>query len=145
MSDPLKLRQVRALIDELIETAQESVQEETESLRQKLDEVQAELEAERNRRFEGNRISSQEYNDSQKQVVMLRDALNKMNRAYVNLIENARDRIITLGGDCDHVDVMERSDPNLLESKEALAATADPDEFQSDIQAAAGGLSQTPL
>ncbi|MBK6587923.1 MAG: hypothetical protein IPG22_06370 [Acidobacteria bacterium] len=37
--------------------------------------VQSELEAELNRRFEGNRISSQEYNDCQKREVMLRDAL----------------------------------------------------------------------
>ena len=43
--------------------------------RKKLAAVQAELEAERNRRFEGNRISSQEYNYSQKQVTLLRDAL----------------------------------------------------------------------
>lgn len=37
--------------------------------------VQSELNAERNRRFEGNRISSQEYNDCQKRDVMLREAL----------------------------------------------------------------------
>jgi hypothetical protein len=36
MSDPLKLRQVRALIDELIETAQESAQGTIESLQQQL-------------------------------------------------------------------------------------------------------------
>ena len=49
-------------------------------------------------------------------------ALEKMNRAYVNLMENARDRIIMLGGDCDPVDVMERSDPNLRESRAAIAS-----------------------
>ena len=48
-------------------------------------------------------------------------ALEKMNRAYVGLMENARDRIIMLGGDCDPVDVMERSDPNLRESRAAIA------------------------
>ena len=65
----------------------------------------------------------QQLSDHIKREMMLRNALNKMNRAYVTLIENARDRIITLGGDCDPVDVMERADPNLLESREALAAT----------------------
>lgn len=48
--------------------------------------------------------------------------LEKMNRAYVNLMENGRDRIIMLGGDCDPVDVMERSDPNLKESRAVIAS-----------------------
>ena len=47
-------------------------------LRQQLTAAQAELEAERNRRFEGNRISSQEYNDSQKREVMLRDVMREV-------------------------------------------------------------------
>ncbi|MBK6588116.1 MAG: hypothetical protein IPG22_07470 [Acidobacteria bacterium] len=44
-------------------------------LENKLAAAQEELNAERNRRFEGNRISSQEYNDCQKRDVMLREAL----------------------------------------------------------------------
>ena len=68
----------------------------------------------------------QENDQLREHVKMLRDALNKMNRAYVNLIENARDRIIALGGDCDPVDMMERDDPNLRESKEALAKVMKP-------------------
>jgi hypothetical protein len=55
-----------------------------ESLHHQLATVQAELEAERNRRFEGNRISSQEYNDSQKREVMLRDALEITHELYAN-------------------------------------------------------------
>lgn len=49
-------------------------------------------------------------------------ALEKMNRAYINLMENGRDRIVMLGGDCDPVDVMERSDPCLLESRALIAS-----------------------
>lgn len=49
-------------------------------------------------------------------------ALEAMNRAYVNLMENGRDRIIMLGGDCDPVDVMERSDQTLQESRAAIAS-----------------------
>lgn len=51
----------------------------------------------------------------------LAEALERMNRAYVNLMENGRDRIKMLGGDCDPVDMMERDDPNLRESRDALA------------------------
>ncbi|MBK6587907.1 MAG: hypothetical protein IPG22_06285 [Acidobacteria bacterium] len=61
--------------DYWFELGYKSGTKEIESLRQQLSAAQAELEAERNRRFEGNRISSQEYNDSQKREVMLRDAL----------------------------------------------------------------------
>lgn len=43
--------------------------------KQQLAAAQEELEAERIRRFEGNRISSKEYNDSQKREVMLRQEL----------------------------------------------------------------------
>lgn len=50
------------------------------------------------------------------------EALRKMNRAYVSLMENGRDRIVMLGGECDPVDVMERADPALIEAKKALAA-----------------------
>lgn len=49
-------------------------------------------------------------------------ALEMMNRAYVNLMENGRDRIIMLGGECDPVDVMESNDPNLRESRAAIAS-----------------------
>lgn len=48
-------------------------------------------------------------------------ALGKMNRAYVNLLESGRDRIVMLGGECDPVDVMEANDPNLRESRSAIA------------------------
>ncbi|MBK6587908.1 MAG: hypothetical protein IPG22_06290 [Acidobacteria bacterium] len=61
--------------DYWFELGYKSGTKEIESLRQQLSAAQAELEAERNRRFEGNRISSQEYNDSQKREVILRIAV----------------------------------------------------------------------
>ena len=48
-------------------------------------------------------------------------ALKNLRRAYVNLLESGRDRILLLGGQCDPVDVMEASDPNLRDSRAALA------------------------
>lgn len=48
-------------------------------------------------------------------------ALKNMNRAYVNLLENGRDRIREFGGPCDPVDVMEASDQNLRESRAVIA------------------------
>jgi hypothetical protein len=60
--------------------------------------------------------------DLLKQRDELLAALEKMNRAYVGLMENGRDRIIMLGGDCDQVDVMERNDPNLCEIRATIAS-----------------------
>lgn len=50
-----------------------------------------------------------------------RAALSNLYRAYVNLLEAGRDRIIDLGGQCDPVLVMERSDPALIEARACLA------------------------
>ena len=47
--------------------------------------------------------------------------LRKLRRAYVNLLEGGRDRILQLGGDCDPVDVMEASDPYLRSADAAIA------------------------
>ena len=47
-------------------------------------------------------------------------ALKRLYHAYVSLLETGRDRIVSLGGDCDPVDVMERSDPALIEARSAL-------------------------
>ncbi|ULQ45935.1 hypothetical protein JN531_012580 [Flagellatimonas centrodinii] len=52
------------------------------------------------------------------------EVLRKLKRAYVGLIESARDRIINLGGDCDPVDRMTRDDPNLTEATVTLAKWA---------------------
>lgn len=49
-------------------------------------------------------------------------ALERMNLAYVTLMENGRDRIIQLGGECDSIDVMERDDPYLRESRSVIAS-----------------------
>lgn len=51
----------------------------------------------------------------------LYEALNKLQHAYVNLMEIGRDRIRSLGGDCDPVDVMEAGDPTLKIARAALA------------------------
>lgn len=52
----------------------------------------------------------------------LRKGLKRLILAYVNLLEIGRDRIVSLGGTCDPVDVMERGDPSLNEAKALLRA-----------------------
>jgi hypothetical protein len=52
----------------------------------------------------------------------LRDALKDLMSAYVRLLESGRDRIVTLGGTCDLVEVMEAGDPDLRAARAALAA-----------------------
>jgi hypothetical protein len=49
-------------------------------------------------------------------------ALKDADRAYVNLLENARDRIVFFGGTCDPVDVMERGDPYLIQLRSLIAS-----------------------
>jgi len=51
----------------------------------------------------------------------LLEALKRLARAYVSTMESGRDRIVSLGGDCDPVDVMERGDPYLRIAREAIA------------------------
>jgi hypothetical protein len=51
-----------------------------------------------------------------------RSDLADLYRAYVRLLEAGRDRIMDLGGTCDPVDMMERSDPFLIRARRALAA-----------------------
>jgi hypothetical protein len=51
----------------------------------------------------------------------LEQALRDLIRSYVCVLENGRDRILMLGGDCDPVDVMERGNPYLNKAKAALA------------------------
>lgn len=50
------------------------------------------------------------------------EAHKKLIRAYVNLLETGRDRIISHGGTCDSVEQMEASDPALREAREAITA-----------------------
>lgn len=52
----------------------------------------------------------------------MREAHQRLIRAYINLLESGRDRIVSLGGTCDPVDQMEAGDPALREAKEALTA-----------------------
>lgn len=51
----------------------------------------------------------------------LYEALERARLDYVNMLENARDRIIERGGCCDPVDVMERGDPALRRIDAALS------------------------
>ena len=60
--------------------------------------------------------------DLLKQRDELLAALENMNHAYVCLMENGRDIIVSLGGGCDPVDFMERNDPYLRESRSAIAS-----------------------
>ena len=46
--------------------------------------------------------------------------LRKFRRAYVNLLEGGRDRILQLGGDCDPLDAMASSDPYLRSASAAI-------------------------
>lgn len=50
-----------------------------------------------------------------------RCALKDLSRAYVNLLEVGRDRIISLGGECDSVEKMETGDPALIAAKAVLS------------------------
>lgn len=51
----------------------------------------------------------------------LLDELRNMCKAYVRLLENGRDRIIMLGGDCDPVDRMEANSVELIRARAAIA------------------------
>ena len=50
------------------------------------------------------------------------EALESLIKGYVSLLEAGRDRITSLGGDCDPVPVMEQTDPWLRDARKALAA-----------------------
>lgn len=65
--------------------------------------------------------------DMQRNLIALQSRLDavllagrELDRAYVRLIESGRDRIRDLGGECDPVDVMERSDIDLRKFRAAL-------------------------
>lgn len=60
--------------------------------------------------------------DQQTREQRLEQALRELIWAYVNTIENGRDRIRQLGGECDPVDVMEGCDPYLKRARDALAS-----------------------
>jgi hypothetical protein len=54
----------------------------------------------------------------------LEEALRQLIRGYMILLENGRDRILLLGGQCDSVEVMERGDPYLREARAALSPSS---------------------
>lgn len=47
--------------------------------------------------------------------------LRNLYRAYVSMLESARDRILFLGGDCDPTEAMEWNDPALIAARKCLA------------------------
>lgn len=67
------------------------------------------------------------------QLANLESALRRLYRGYVNTVENGRSRIIDLGGECDPVDVMEQSDPLLIEMRALLQSSA-PAEPQAGVE-----------
>ena len=52
-----------------------------------------------------------------------REALKQMVKAYIRLLEAGRDVILQHGGQCDSVEKMEASDPNLRDARKALGET----------------------
>lgn len=54
-------------------------------------------------------------------VIDLEQGLRDLHDAYVRLLESGRDRIMSLGGYCDPVGVMEQNDTDLLKVRELLA------------------------
>lgn len=54
-------------------------------------------------------------------AIDLEQGLRDLYRAYVRLLESGRDRIKSLGGDCDPVDVMEQTDIDLRKVRDLLA------------------------
>lgn len=51
--------------------------------------------------------------------------LRRLYQAYVRLLESGRDRILDFGGTCDPVDVMERTDVDLIEARNLLGIKRD--------------------
>jgi hypothetical protein len=58
--------------------------------------------------------------DAEDRVAELEGEVRQLMRAYVNLLEIGRDRIVQLGGTCDPVDVMESGDTALRRARAAL-------------------------
>lgn len=51
----------------------------------------------------------------------LREALKNLIRGYVYTLEGGRDMILSLGGQCDPVEIMEAIDPYLRAARAALS------------------------
>lgn len=56
----------------------------------------------------------------------LLDELKLLRQQYVSLMEAGRDRILALGGTCDSVDVMARSDPYLRRTEVLIVRCSGP-------------------
>ena len=55
------------------------------------------------------------------EIERLQQSLRDLMRGYIYTLEGGRDRIVSLGGQCDPVDVMEAADPYLRSARAALA------------------------
>lgn len=72
---------------------------------------------------EGDKYGRQIAQDSAPDILA---ALKDLYLAYVQMLEAGRDRIISLGGDCDPVDVMEDGDRALSRARAAIAQVTSP-------------------
>ncbi|WP_342617186.1 hypothetical protein [Rhodoferax sp. GW822-FHT02A01] len=61
------------------------------------------------------------YDERDEVIDGLLTALKDLRRAYVNLLETGRDRILFLGGECDPLDKMVEGDPYLRAAVDAIA------------------------
>lgn len=69
-------------------------------------------------------MDTQDIEGLKKQNADLLLALRETYRAYVNVLEVGRDRIMDLGGDCDTVERMEENDPQLRKLRDLFATAA---------------------
>jgi predicted transcriptional regulator len=56
-------------------------------------------------------------------IAELEKGMRELMRGYVNTLENARDRIVLLGGKCDPVGVMESGDPHLRQARTLMVGS----------------------
>jgi hypothetical protein len=64
--------------------------------------------------------TTQDRLDAIERIRTLEQALRDLILGYVSLLESARDRIVSLGGQCDDVYTMEMGDHNLRVAKKIL-------------------------
>ena len=61
-----------------------------------------------------------ELSNARAEIERLRGELVHLYTGYVSTLEAGRDRILSLGGECDPVVVMERNDPYLIQARRAI-------------------------
>lgn len=111
---------------ELTTASHQTVVAETDALRERVKELEAaraSLNEDLNRIIEHRDEWQAKADALRAENARLVEVAKELRRAYVRLLEAARDRINDLGGDCDPIDVMERGDPDLRKFDTALART----------------------